>query len=99
MQSNKNDGGIIGNADVAPLYTKHLMDAANAKTRTPKASDQLPFIAHRTEMQKGQRITRTIVVMAVTSAEAMPKIKRIAKEYYFSHNAPWILNNGDSFYS
>lgn len=97
------DKGITGNKDVAALYSTPDMDRRinehRSKLDAKTASAGVPFIAKRTELQKGERVTRTIVVMAHNIGEALPKLKRIAAEYYRSHSAPWIINNGDSFYS
>lgn len=99
--------GIIGNADVAPLYVRDdvalQMQQHRGVLDAKSQYRKMPFIAERTEViGKGKdkrTVTRKIVVMAVTYAEALPKLRRIAKEYFLSHPSPWRINNGNNFTS
>lgn len=101
MNRKQENGGILGHSDIAPLYSTEDMQrrikAHRERIDRINYKASIPFIAKRTS-GRGKTV-QTIVVMAQTMAEAMPKMRAIATSHFKSLNAPWIINNGDSFYS
>lgn len=90
------DKGITGNKDVAPLYEREDVKIKAAAARPVAAAGEVPVLtATRIEKlpKSRQTVTRTI------SAHGMQALQDIAKQYFESHKAPWVVSNGERFFS
>lgn len=87
-------GGIVGNEDIAPLYERDDVKIKQASVTTAPKETPVLTATRIARVPKSKQI-----VTCKISAHGMQALQEIAKQYFPSDTAPWVVSNGVKFYS